>query len=301
MEPNSPTSIQKETNNQKPQSQKKVMLLVAIGVLVVIVIALAAYYVMKRCVADDDTINTANNVTANAQNSSHVANNATNNTTGSVASSEMQTYTNTQYKFSLTYPKTYQDYGNCDDVKKVRDAIDNNQPRPTVSDVAVKVFEVPGKNKLYLAPEKTIEIKMYQVGETGIYNFDYSSCKIVDTTLDLLTHWDDNLGDVTIVRPVMLEDPMTLFYKTVQSDADFVTLYTDKVYSLKDGCTVTKTPDTQDATTLTIGITGGEACYGAGVAPTLYRYSTASKTAVLTSTFQVLPFGLKEDFIQFTK
>lgn len=294
-------SVAQQQPQQQPKPKGKKFVIIFI-VLLVVLIAAGVFWFLQDKSRQSDTSNAATNTnTATNTNNAAQANSVTNEVV-TEPSTTTTTYTNSAYKFSLTYPKTYQDYGNCDDVKKVRDAIDNNQSRPKISNVAVKVFEVPGQNKLYLAPENAIEIKMYQVENSGVYNFDYTSCKVVPVTLDIIQHWNDHAGDVTKLHPLMLEMPFDIYYKTVTSDTDFIALLssTGNGAPLKSGCVVKRTPTLKDSNVEVISIEG-EPCYSGGGAPSLYVYSKVSKTAVLTGGYQILPFGLEDSFIHFTQ
>lgn len=294
-----PINHQIEKNEVQKSKNKLLLPLIIVFVVVVLAALGTVFYFWKSSSDQDDRLNTSN--TTNSQTS----NTPTNNDVTTRPTAETVKYTNSAYKFSLSYPKTYQDYGNCEDVKKVREAIDNNQPRPTVSDVAVKVFEVPGENKVYLAPEKTVEINMYQVGQTGVFDFDYSSCKMVNTTLDLIQKWDDKLGDNIVARPTMLEMPFQINFTRANSDADLIDFFDSVSFKpanplKKSGCVVKRSAYENSAGVFRITIEGGEACYPVGSSPSIYLYSPTTKTALLAS-FQILPFGLKEDFIQLTK
>lgn len=309
-----PVSEAQQQPHQQPKPMRKKFVIVFIVLLVVLIAAGVFWFLQEGSrqnnILTATTNNTTTNTTTNADNTAQ--GNSTKNEVVTEPSTTTATYTNSAYKFSITYPKTYQDYGNCEDVKKVRDAIDNNQSRPKVSEVQLKLFEVSGQNVLYLAPAEVVKIKMIKNAD-NTYSYDYSSCKMVTTTLDLIKSWDVVNADLTKLQPTMLETPFVVGFGSASTDAQLISVLRSVFPGQgTSGCEIDKkTATTNDPNVYKVSIKdpnqtdpatfdiSTSTCYIG--APYTFLYSSTHKTAVVTSAYQDLPFGLSDSFIQFTK
>src|SRR6186997_585931 len=84
-------------------------------------------------------------------------------------------YMNSEYGFQIPYPVSSEAYASCDGLQKAK-----------TSQVPVEVLDDKNNKTVYFANSKTVYILNKQYPDAS-YNFDYETCKMVPTTVKLIT------------------------------------------------------------------------------------------------------------------
>lgn len=288
-----------QISNSPASNQKGFIPLILGVVILLIVVAGGAYYLGTKNISSSSkqqseqpttsiTVPTSNPSTGNS------VTNPTKSITGTeIVSVDDKTnkYINHDFGFSIRYPKYNQTPSTCQE-----------RQADKTGAVPLKVFEVPNINTLYISEESVIEIKNKQVAGGG-YQYDFSTCKVVPNSLDLIKNGynngmvDTNKMQIDVTRPSALQ----FNYQKVDNDNDLQTL----AQSLYNGCYIGAkqlAKNSNDVYQIKLADKNGQngnpesGCFTNFIY--LFLYSPKNHVAVITSGFQNGPFfGTNEQVV----